>query len=73
LEKVCADEYHNFLDTSPNTENAFRGGYVPIDTRKPKTYMPEIKPFGKIEVQRNEITLNEIPNTKKTCIGYGSK
>ena len=42
LKDVCADEYHNFLDTSPNTEKAFRADCVPKETRKPKTDMREV-------------------------------
>ena len=45
LEEVFADECHNVLDTSPNTESAFRAGYFPMETRKPKTDMREVKPF----------------------------
>jgi len=34
MEEVCADECQNFLDTLPNTENAFRAGHVSRETSK---------------------------------------
>ena len=45
LEEVRADEYHNFIDTSPNTVDAFRSGYIPKETHKPKTDVCEVKRF----------------------------
>jgi hypothetical protein len=63
MEDVCANECHNFFDTLPNKENAFRAGHVSKEKKSHAT---------RCQTRKETRSLAMVVSSSKCTSGYES-